>query len=173
MALSILGYRAKHFPELGLPIGPFWGIKKSELRNHDALTDLPVCLFYKDLDKRYPNSKFILTIRAKEDWLRSCGNYGRFVISPNPRRSVRRLRQEIYGTIKFDRARFLETYESYIGDVKSHFSGRKNDLLILDICGGDTWAPLCEFLNKPIPDMPFPHKNANIRLEHPETPTKH
>ena len=24
---------------------------------------------------------------------------------------------------------------------------------------GDGWAPLCEYLNVPVPDMPYPSKN--------------
>jgi hypothetical protein len=25
---------------------------------------------------------------------------------------------------------------------------------------GDGWGPLCEFLGKPVPEVPFPHANA-------------
>ena len=34
-----------------------------------------------------------------------------------------------------------------------------NKLLIYDIKDG--WLPLCKFLNKPIPDIPFPYMNDN------------
>ena len=38
----------------------------------------------------------------------------------------------------------------------------KDNLLILDLSKG--WEPLCEFLNKPVPDVPFPHLNKNSSL---------
>ena len=28
----------------------------------------------------------------------------------------------------------------------------------------DGWKPLCEFLGKPIPDQPFPHKNKGASV---------
>ncbi|GAB1318435.1 NAD dependent epimerase/dehydratase [Madurella fahalii] len=31
---------------------------------------------------------------------------------------------------------------------------------LLEWCVEDGWEPLCEFLNKPVPDEPFPHANA-------------
>lgn len=28
----------------------------------------------------------------------------------------------------------------------------------------DGWGPLCKFLGKPVPDLPFPHKNKGASL---------
>ena len=33
--------------------------------SHDALTDTPIPSFYRELDKKYPNSKLILTVRGR------------------------------------------------------------------------------------------------------------
>ena len=41
----------------------------------DGACDLPVAVYYKELDKKFPNSKFIYTIREKEGWLDSIGEY--------------------------------------------------------------------------------------------------
>ncbi len=41
------------------------------MRDIDALVDSPVPLLYQALDRRYPNSKFILTTRNKDAWLHS------------------------------------------------------------------------------------------------------
>jgi hypothetical protein len=43
--------------------------------------------------------------------------------------------------------------------VSAYFSDRADDLLVLDITGGDGWTPLCRFLGRPIPDAPFPGSN--------------
>jgi hypothetical protein len=31
---------------------------------------------------------------------------------------------------------------------------------LLEWCVEDGWAPLCKFLDKPVPDIEFPHANA-------------
>ena len=42
----------------------------------------------------------------------------------------------------------------------------ENNLLIMDITKGDGWSKLCNFLNKPIPNKPFPRaKNTTIVME--------
>lgn len=60
-ALELLGYRAVHYPTLSTllhePI--------------EAATDEPVAVSYKYLDFLYPSSKFILTERDEDDWIRS------------------------------------------------------------------------------------------------------
>lgn len=49
----------------------------------------------------------------------------------------------------------LSKYRQHNLYVKSHCP--KEQLLMYQL--GDGWEPLCKFLNKPIPDVPFPHKN--------------
>jgi sulfotransferase family protein len=60
-ALELLGYRAVHYPTL------------SQLLHEplEAATDEPVAVTYKYLDFLYPDSKFILTDRDEDDWIRS------------------------------------------------------------------------------------------------------
>jgi len=33
-------------------------------------------------------------------------------------------------------------------------------VLVLDVCGGEGWEPLCEWLGVPVPDVLFPWRNA-------------
>jgi hypothetical protein len=43
-----------------------------------------------------------------------------------------------------------------------HFRDRPEDLLILDICGGEEgWKELCSFLDAPLPHVPFPKSNVS------------
>ncbi|MBL0299362.1 MAG: hypothetical protein IPQ21_19985 [Betaproteobacteria bacterium] len=42
------------------------------LEQNEALTDTPIPSFYRELDRRYPGAKFILTVRDMESWLLSC-----------------------------------------------------------------------------------------------------
>jgi hypothetical protein len=43
--------------------------------------------------------------------------------------------------------------------VRDWFRAAPARLLEIDIFAGNAWAPLCEFLNYPAPETPFPHEN--------------
>ena len=53
---------------------------------------------------------------------------------------------------------WAEEYRRHESVVRSYFEGRPQDLLAFRPADGD-WAPLCEFLGRPIPDVPFPWEN--------------
>lgn len=160
-ALKILGYKTNDFPSLSYIPHHLLGIKKKQLSYYDAFTDVPVVPFYKKLDKQYPGSKFILTLREKESWLKSCENYPRlnepFWKLPF---KIIKLRQQVYGTWKFDRKKFSCAYDHHLEDVRRYFQNREEDLLELDITKGEDWQPLCKFLNLSVPIEPFPFRNS-------------
>lgn len=119
----------------------------------DAFEDNPWPILYKEMDKRYPNSKFILTIRDEKRWIRSVVNH--FGKQPT------KMRQWIYGIgyPKGNEALYLNRYRKHNTDVINYFKGREDDLLILDWEKGDDWKKICDFLGEPIPNIPFPHIN--------------
>lgn len=161
-ALRILSYPTSDFPSIRyLPHFLLW-IKNKELKKYSAFTDISIIPFYQKLDKKFPNSKFILTIRDRNDWLESCKNYPRFQLplSRLPFKIIK-LRQRIYGTPLFDAEKFNIAYEKHRQQVLQYFKGREEDLLIMDICNGDGWEKLCAFLGEDIPDTSFPY--ANVR----------
>ena len=41
-----------------------------------------------------------------------------------------------------------------------YFKDRPEDLLIIDICSGEGFSKLADFLDRPVPAAPFPHKGA-------------
>ncbi len=126
------------------------------LEIYDAITDTPVPSMYKELDKEYPNSKFILTIRNPEDWFESTSNHtGRY-------KSLYPEEVWFYGTDKIDKEVFIKKYLDHNAEVLDYFKDRHEDLLIMDICSGDGWQELCNFLDKPIPEGPFPYINKTI-----------
>lgn len=139
-ALTILGYKSGHY------IAYFSAVDKL-----DAVTDLPMALEYKELNRRYPNSKFILTIRNIEDWLKSCEKH----FKPTDSLFLNEVRLRAYGCKKYDRALFTESYFCHNADVIRSIP--KERLLIFNVNEG--WAPLCKFLDKPIPECNFPHEN--------------
>ena len=125
-----------------------------------AASDLPIPLLYKELDRAYPNSKFILTMRDEVDWLRSVRDH--FSYDKNPYRSgwdiypfTNKLHEIMYGRTDFDVITFLERYRRHTAEVIEYFKNRAGDLLVMK---EHDWPKLCEFLGKPIPDVEYPRK---------------
>lgn len=124
---------------------------------HDSFEDWPWPLIYRDLDARYPGSKFVLTTRRDPDtWLRSLKNHA-VLTGPT------RFREIAYGFAMPDgyEAEHLARYEQHNQAVRDYFRDRSGDLL--EVCWetGDGWKELCSFLSLEAPDLPLPHTNRS------------
>jgi hypothetical protein len=118
----------------------------------EAFTDIfGVTYFYFLADAQYPGSRFILTVRDLEDWLDS------------RRRHVEKDQQvkgaDHEGVMNVDLDGWRTEYLRHEAVVRAYFANRPSDLLVLDITAGQGWEPLCEFLDRPVPEAPFPWKN--------------
>lgn len=122
--------------------------------DYDATLDNPWYILYKELDKAFPNSKFILTIRDDEQWLTSCKHF--FKGRKNDIHNI------IYGVNQFEGNEeiYLQKYKKHIEDVNAYFKDRPEDLLIVNWENGSGWNELCPFLNKNTINIPFPHLNS-------------
>ena len=135
------------------------------IREYDGFTDNPVQLLYKELDKKYPNSKFIFTTRDKESWLKSM--HWLFTIGAVKFKTANELfgdefHRRFYGTTEFNEELFLEKYQTYNQGVLDYFSDRPEDLLIINIEQGEGFNKLCQFLGKSMPaGADFPHRNQS------------
>ncbi len=154
-ALVELGYKTKDYPHLP-------SLYK-EINNHEAITDIAIMANFKKLDRRYPNSKFILTVRDLNSWLISYKNNLDLLFST---KKFKKWQNEImiksYGVVEFDKEIFTRFYNKYNHDVKEYFKNRPNNLIILNIVGGEGYEKLCPFLCKKILKKSFPHKNIGI-----------
>ena len=56
---------------------------------------------------------------------------------------------------------FKEAYQKHIQHVQDYFAKRPQDLLNLNIAGGEGWERLCPFVRQPVLKLPFPYKNKN------------
>jgi hypothetical protein len=126
---------------------------------------------YKELFKRYHNSKFILTVRKdKHTWLKSL-TYHSLNISP-----FQHCRKYAYGfnyPIGFEKEH-LEIYETHNREVKNFFKKMNAEKRLLEICWekGDDLKKLSDFLNlEPHTSITkIPHLN---KMTHKKvTPTK-
>ena len=120
---------------------------------YDAFQDNPWPILYKELDQKYPGSKFILVIRPVDSWIKSIVTHFRTRNSP--------MRELIYGVghPKGNEQIYIERYERHNREVIEYFKDRPNDLLVIHLKEGNLWGKICPFLGKEIPDVEFPHVN--------------
>ena len=63
----------------------------------------------------------------------------------------------------FDKESLIAAYEANEADVKRHCKENNIDLLVYEI--GSGWEPLCEFLDVPIPSVPYPRTNDTSEFQ--------
>ncbi len=169
-ALTILGYKSKQFPRNMI----FYKEGKlsadlSHARGFDALVDTPMQIFYRELDREYPNSKFILTTRNINSWIESAERHFSILRSlirePIRGTNLKQYVIQLYGRDVFNHELYAGAYAEHDKRVREYFYGRDEDILFFNLCGGDGWSPLCSFLYKPIPKTPFPHKNKSDSIK--------
>jgi hypothetical protein len=128
---------------------------------YDALGDLPIPMLYRQLDRAYPGSRFILTLRDEASWLDAVRRHfdtrhNRFREGWSKDPFTNRVHQVLYGRQDFDAPTFLERYRRHNREVLAYFASRPQDLLTMEI-GKDTgWDALCSFLDIPRPKMNYP-----------------
>jgi hypothetical protein len=79
---------------------------------------------YKELDKQYPNSKFILNLRPIDNWIKSRVNHPNYL---NVFKQMTGFDEE--GVINLWKKQWYDHIES----VQDYFKDRPNDLLVFDI----------------------------------------
>ena len=165
-ALQILKYESVHWPSAAWVQSVwdqmhFYG-KSRTLETAYAATDLPIPLLYKQLDKTYPNSKFILTVRDDFNWLRSVSNHfslhNSFRWEWDEHPINHEMHQALYGRLDFDASIFLARYRQHNAEVIEYFKDRPEDLLVMDMTKRRGWVDLCKFLDKPIPKVNYPRE---------------
>lgn len=162
MALKMLGYHVT---------GPNWvtdptvaqtalGKAMNLVPCFDAFQDNPWPLLYKEMDKAFPGSRFILTLRETSNWLKSIVNHFGTNVTP--------MREWIYGTGHGcpvgNESLYAHRMEKHNAEVLDYFRGRDQDLLVMDITKGDGWEKLCPFLGVDMMDGSFPRANTAAEM---------
>lgn len=135
----------------------------------EAAVDWPAAARYKDLMQKYPEAKVILTARDPEAWYQSVkgtiyeisNNIPPIImlLVPRARHIMTMIQRLIWGEVfdgRFEEKQHaIDVYNKNVADVIANVP--KDRLLVHSSKEG--WQPLCEFLDKPIPDQPYPHSN--------------
>ncbi len=131
--------------------------------NYRSSIDWPSAFFWRELSEVYPEAKIILTVRSSESWHKSMSNTIFKVLdaSTDPDSiGLTLLKQRVFGGNYHDPDHAIAVYEKNNAEVKAAFD--EDRLLIYQL--GDGWEPLCRFLNKPVPDVPFPRSNSTAEF---------
>jgi len=137
------------------------------LDGYGAAVDYPACTFWKELADYYPTSKVVLSVRDADSWFESTNAT---IMSP---RFNDFIANSPFGELI--RRTIWDTLDGRMGDrdfMVSYFNGRVEEirealpaerLLVYEVRDG--WAPLCEFLDLPVPDADFPRINTREQTE--------
>lgn len=151
------------------------------LGENSAIMDVPAIMFWRELMEAYPDAKIVLVGRNEESWLRSIRGLADGVLNPlgryvlrytDPATSGRVLNlgftwlRYFFGvegplTVESVVARAPETYRAHYREIRKTVPPHK----LLEYKLGTDWEPLCKFLGKDIPNVPFPHQNDATALE--------
>lgn len=133
-----------------------------------STVDWPGARFWQEIARAFPEAKIILTTRDPKAWYDSA--YSSIYVTamqPLPESgadpvfaSLWRMSREVVWDAVFDgrfddEAHAIRAYEENTRRVTEEVDPDR--LLVFEVSEG--WKPLCEFLNVPIPDGPFPHVN--------------
>ena len=129
-----------------------------------SAVDFPAAAFYRRLSDHYPAAKVILTVRDPDRWFQSFSDTILHPLTePLPDHLADwgvMIRKTIFDRVfegnVADREHVIASYERHNEEVERTI--RPEQPLVYEVSQG--WAPLCDFLEVPTPDEPFPKVNT-------------
>jgi hypothetical protein len=160
-AMTILGYESLHWggPTVHKLVQAALDDGRPLLANldqrYDAFSDIGLLSRrFKMLDRQYPGSHFVLTVRPIDEWVDSRRRH----VENNVRRKAR---GEYDGTfLVVDEPKWRNEWVAHLANVHGYFEGR-SDFLEIDITATPRWEPFCALLGVPEPAVPFPWANRD------------
>jgi len=137
---------------------------------YQAAVDWPSCHFYRQLAEHYPSAKVVLTVRDPRSWFESMSNTTLRVIrqgidsgriKPEGNLGTELVVKAAFAGNIDDADQGIAAFNQHTAEVKASIDPER--LLIFEVAQG--WQPLCEFLERPIPNEPFPRVNSRDEFE--------
>ncbi|WP_088330476.1 sulfotransferase family protein [Lacimicrobium sp. SS2-24] len=131
---------------------------------YNSAVDWPTAGYFRELHQAYPKAKFILTHRDPDSWARSFGSTIYTLLAnqneaPESMREWLSMAQRVVEKSGFaqglDHQGLVDGFIAHNDAVKAAIPAKQ--LLLFEVKQG--WQPLCDFLNLPVPDTPFPRTN--------------
>jgi len=139
---------------------------------------------YKDLDRAFPNSKFILSVRnSGEQWFQSLVSYHSKCFSKNKSKppsetelanalyrykgmmlDAKKLFYDYPSVPLYDKQSYINKYRTHNEDVRSYFANRTNDFIEINVASQEAFKTLTKFLNVESTATKFPWRNRTQTL---------
>lgn len=161
VAMEALGFKSLHWG--GPPVRR--AVEAALAEGRPALADLdpafeafsdiePLYRHFDVVDRQYPGSRFVLTVRPVDEWVASRRRHVE-------RNVERRARGEYQGDfLEADEPTWRAEWRDHLHRVRAHFRGRA-DFVEIDVSRPLGWGPLCALLDVPQPDRAYPWANRS------------
>jgi hypothetical protein len=132
------------------------------LYNYDCFADFPFPGLYRVLDRRFPNSRFILVRRDPDNWVRSVRKH--WALDKGPHR-LHPFEEVVYhqyepsdlSVLSIDDApSLISKLARHSEEVQAYFDGRADRLLVVDLEDARINERISEFLGMEV--RPYPHQ---------------
>ena len=137
-----------------------------------AQVDWPGAHVWRELAEAFPHAKVVLSMRPEESWWKSYSQtIGKFFahrhalpmpphVAAMAEAAAELIVEQTFSGHALDREVALAAYRKREQDVRAAIAPER--LLVFDVAQG--WEPLCAFLGVPVPEGPFPHRNATAEF---------
>ena len=141
-----------------------WGAVYS---GYGSTVDWPGAQFWQELAKTYPDTKVIHTIRPAENWWESFSRTIARILAAHEAGSVDHematipgmayavVAEQVFAGCYSDKEAAIKIFEERTADVVASIDAER--LLVFNVSDG--WQSLCDFLDLPVPNEPFPRSN--------------
>lgn len=154
-------------------------------RSAQVFQDIPFSLpnTYKHLSSKFPNSKFILTVRdSPEQWYQSITKYHSKLFGDGNIPTEEHLKNAEYiykgfmweaqkaicnspNSGVYDKEALLNSYREYNSGVLKFFENRKEDLLVINLSEKNSYQKLIDFLDVSSEHQNFPWENKTSEIK--------
>ena len=159
---------------------PMWSAAQSEetipvseweflMPGYTACVDEPAAHYWRQLWETFPGALVILSIRDAHSWWESMNSIAQQVLEE--RRNMERLSEDRRAYLDFLFTLYTDIGKSTRREEIDYFEGHNRKVLdfakqtpefrkrLLVWEAREGWQPICEALDLPVPDRPFPHVN--------------
>lgn len=136
-----------------------------------STVDWPGTFFWRELVEENPQAKVILTVRDPQRWYESVEQTILAAASrPEPSGDATPATREMieatvlegtFGGRLADREHAMRVFEEHNAEVRRTVPADR----LLEFQVVDGWSPLCAFLDRPVPDTPFPRLNDTAAFQ--------
>jgi len=159
---------------------------KTALADFRGGVDYPISNHYQELMVAFPNAKVLLNVRDPVKWYTSvkesifkahstmvswpCSWFFTLIGRKDTNDLVGQMSRHppkwstsglgMFGAVSAGEEKAVQFYHDHVNEVKAHVPADR--LLVWEVKEG--WAPLCKFLDVPVPDGPFPRVNDTEKI---------